>query len=79
MEIPGRNFGDTSRGWAGQNFTSGHAPVSPDEIRVTVGGKSAYVVSVNTCQVHVQVPDGQVPGSVPVVVSKGAAVSIPPS
>jgi uncharacterized protein (TIGR03437 family) len=74
MEIPGRNFGDTSRGWAGQNFTS-----SPDEIRVTVGGKSAYVVSVNTCQVHVQVPDGQVPGSVPVVVSKGAAVSIPPS
>ena len=74
IEIYGVNFGQTTREWAGSDFTGGRAPTSLDDVSVTIGGQSAFVRFVSPGQLNVQVPSVPTGGQLPVVVTvKGQA------
>ncbi len=78
VEIYGTNLAETTRGWAGTDFTNGNAPTTLDQVSVTVNGQPAYVNYVSPGQVNVQIP-ANVPtgGTVPVVVSHSGQPSAP--
>jgi uncharacterized protein (TIGR03437 family) len=56
MEIFGTNLSSTTRSWAGSDFTGTKAPTSLDNVKVTIGGQSAFVDYVSPTQVNAQVP-----------------------
>ncbi len=70
IEIYGSNLAETTRGWAGSDFSNGNAPVSLDGVIVAVDGKQAFVNYVSPNQLNVQVPAGiSTSGTVPVLVN----------
>lgn len=70
LEIFGTNFGTVTREWAGGDFTEGRAPTTLEDVRVSVGGQSAFVRFVSPGQLNVQVPaDVPTGGPLPVVVT----------
>src|SRR5262249_14755054 len=58
IEIYGSDLATTTRTWQDTDFNGVNAPISVDQVSVTIGGKDAYVAFVSPAQVNVQVPDG---------------------
>lgn len=57
IEIKGNGLADTTRQWAGSDFSGSAAPTVIDNVRVTVGSQPAFVYYVSPTQVNVQVPN----------------------
>ena len=68
MEIYGTNLSTVTRSWGDADFRGSQAPVELDGVRVTVGGRNAFVAFVSPGQINVQVPDGIATGPVAVAV-----------
>jgi uncharacterized protein (TIGR03437 family) len=78
VEIYGDNLATTTRLWAGSDFNGDAAPTSLDGVRVSIGGKDAYVDYVSPGQVNIQVPDGIPIGSgVPLILSNSLGQTAP--
>jgi len=56
IEIYGQNLAATTRSWAGADFNGANAPTVLDNVRVSVGGKPAFVAFISPGQVNVQAP-----------------------
>lgn len=56
IEIYGQNLAATTRGWAGGDFTGSNAPTVLDNVRVSVGGRPAFVAFISPGQINVQAP-----------------------
>ena len=56
IELYGANFSTATRSWAGGDFTGVNAPTALDGVRVSVGGKAAFVAFISPGQVNVQAP-----------------------
>ncbi|MFN0100592.1 MAG: peptidylprolyl isomerase [Bryobacteraceae bacterium] len=70
IEIYGAGLAGTTRGWAGADFSGNIAPITLDQVQVTVNGTRAYVNFVSPGQINAQVPEGIPTGdAVPVVVT----------
>jgi len=70
IEIYGAGLAGTTRGWAGTDFSGNIAPITLDQVQVTVNGTRAYINFVSPGQINVQVPEGIPAGdAVPVVVT----------
>jgi uncharacterized protein (TIGR03437 family) len=67
VEIYGERLAQTVATWDGA-FVSGSAPTELGGVRVTVGGRPAFLSYVSTGQINLQVPDGVAPGLAPVTV-----------
>lgn len=61
IEIFGSNLAGTTRSWAPADFNADNAPITLDNVSVTIGGVPAYVSYISPGQINAQVP-----GSVPV-------------
>jgi uncharacterized protein (TIGR03437 family) len=77
IEIYGTNLATSTRGWAGTDFTGSAAPTTLDNVKVTVGGQSAYVSYISPGQIDAQIPANVGTGSQPVVVTTAAGSSAP--
>jgi uncharacterized protein (TIGR03437 family) len=76
VEIYGSNFSRVSRTWANADFTGPNGPVSLEGVRVTVGGKPAFIYYVSPTQINVNVPDDTALGpGTQVIVTTDAGVS----
>ncbi|MDX2268844.1 MAG: choice-of-anchor V domain-containing protein [Bryobacter sp.] len=75
IEIFGTNLSTTTREWAGGDFNGNNAPTSLDGVRVSVGGRDAFVRLVSPGQVNAQVPDGIGSGPVNVTVTNSAGTT----
>lgn len=70
IEIFGSNLAGTTRSWTTADMNGSVLPTTVDNVKVTVGGKSAYMIYVSPTQVNVQVSeDAPLGDSVPVVVT----------
>lgn len=56
IEIYGANLASATRSWAGGDFSGANAPTVLDGVRVSVGGKPAFVAFISPGQVNVQAP-----------------------
>jgi uncharacterized protein (TIGR03437 family) len=72
MEVYGCGLSDTTRQWGGSDFQGTKAPVSLDNVKVSIGGQQAFVYYISPTQVNAQVPSNVGTGSQPVVVSNGS-------
>lgn len=73
IEIYGSRFtSGASRTWSGSDFQGTRAPTSLDGVRVTIGGRDAFLSYVSPTQINAQVPDGLV-GEVDLIVSTETA------
>jgi len=77
MEIFGRELAQTTRSWAGQDFSNGVAPTNLDNVQVTVDGKPAFVNFISPTQVNVVVPDGIAEAPIQVTVRTQGGTSDP--
>ncbi len=83
IEIYGSNLAATTRQWAGADFNGNQAPISLDNVSVTVNGRPAYVWvlvhdATNGDQLNVQVPtDGAISGNAQIVVTLNGQSSDP--
>jgi uncharacterized protein (TIGR03437 family) len=78
LEIYGSDLSSNTRSWAGSDFSGNNAPISLDNVGVTIGGKNAYVDFISPGQVNVQVPDGIPLGAgVPLVLTVSGVSSAP--
>ena len=62
LEIKGTNLAQSTRPWAGSDFTGANAPTSLDGVSVTIDGKKAYVGYISPAQINVQAPGDTVTG-----------------
>lgn len=70
IEIYGTALAGTTRSWTDADFSGAVAPITLDQVQVTVGGVRAFVNFVSPTQINVQVPEGVASGdAVPVVVT----------
>jgi len=76
IEIYGANLAASTREWGGADFTGIQAPTVLDGVRVTIGGKPAFVRYVSPGQLNVQAPDGIAAGDT-LVVSTAQGASDP--
>lgn len=74
MEIYGSNFGTVTRDW-GTAFSGDNAPTSLENIRVTIGGRAAFVSFISPGQINAQVPDGVGVGPTTLTVTNPNGVS----
>lgn len=78
IEIYGARLAGTTRGWSGADFIGSVAPITLDQVQVTVNGVRAFVNFVSPGQVNVQVPEGVPSGdAVPVVLTFNGLTSEP--
>lgn len=79
IEIYGSNFAGANRTWTAPEFDGRKAPTSLDGIRVTIGGRPAYVSFVSTGQLNAQVPAdvGLGPQQVNVITPVGTSAAMP--
>ena len=56
IEIYGANLAVTTRPWANPDFMGGRAPLSLDNVKVTIGGQLAYLSYVSPGQVNALIP-----------------------
>jgi uncharacterized protein (TIGR03437 family) len=76
VEIHGSNFSRVSRTWTGADFNGPNAPTSLEGVRVSIGGKPAFIYYVSPSQINVNVPDDTATGpGTQVVVTTDAGVS----
>jgi len=68
VTIRGSNLSSTTRTWQASDFIGTALPTSLDGVRVTIGGKPAYVYYVSPTQINVLTPDDATVGSVEVQV-----------
>ncbi|MEO8097636.1 MAG: hypothetical protein ABI811_08030 [Acidobacteriota bacterium] len=67
VEIYGTNLSATSREWSGADFVGDQAPTTLDGVRVSIGGKAAFVWYISPGQLNVNIPDGIATGDALVV------------
>lgn len=75
IEIYGNNFAAGTQQWASGDFVGGIAPTFLSGLKVTIGGRDAFVNYISPTQVNVQVPNGVGTGPQNVVVSNHAGAS----
>src|SRR6185436_811283 len=75
MEIFGTNLSPTTRGWEGRDFNGTKAPTSLDNVRVTIGGKAAFIDYISPTQVNAQVPSDTPTGAQQMTVTNAAGTS----
>ena len=56
IEIYGKDFATATRSWAGTDFQGANAPTALDGVRVSIGGKPAFVALISPGQINVQAP-----------------------
>ena len=69
IELYGTNLATGARPWGGDDFKGSQAPTELDGVKVTIGGRSAYVAFISPNQINAQVPDGIAAGPLPVIVT----------
>ena len=75
LEIYGTNLAQTSRPWAGTDFTGSNAPTILDGVSVTVNGKNAFIYYVSPTQININTPDDTTVGPVPIQVKNALGLS----
>jgi uncharacterized protein (TIGR03437 family) len=75
MEIFGSNLSTTTRGWQGSDFNGTKAPTSLEGVKVTIGGKDAFIDYVSSGQVNAQVPSDTPTGSQQMTVTTSGGTS----
>jgi uncharacterized protein (TIGR03437 family) len=75
LEIKGSNLAQTTRPWAGSDFTGSNAPTSLDGVIVTIDGNKAFVAYISPTQINVQAPADTATGNVPLTVTTAACAS----
>jgi uncharacterized protein (TIGR03437 family) len=75
VEIYGTNLSPATREWAGSDFTGNTAPTSLDNVKVTIGGQSAFVRFITPAQVNVQVPSNVPTGQQQLTISNAGGTS----
>jgi uncharacterized protein (TIGR03437 family) len=75
MELYGSGLSGSTRQWGGSDFQGTKAPTSLDNVKVTIGGQSAFVYYISPTQINAQVPSNVGTGSQPVVVSNNGTNS----
>lgn len=76
VEIYGSDFSRVARTWTGADFSGANAPTALEGVRVTIGGRAAFIYYVSPTQINVNVPEGVALGpGVPVVVTTDAGDS----
>src|SRR5215831_15087401 len=75
MEIFGSNLSATNRSWAGSDFNGTKAPTSLDNVKVTIGGKDAFIDFVSPTQVNAQVPSDTPTGGQTMTVTNASGTS----
>lgn len=75
IEIYGTTLSNVTREWAGFDFNGSNAPTSLEGVRVSIGGRDAFVRLISPGQVNAQVPDGIGAGPVNVTVTNSAGTS----
>jgi uncharacterized protein (TIGR03437 family) len=77
IEIYGTNFAAGTQQWTSGDFIGGVAPTTLSGLKVTIGGRDAFVWYVSPTQINVQVPNGVGPGPQNLVVTNHAGTSPP--
>ena len=67
IEIYGMNLSATTKEWAGADFKANEAPTALEGVKVSIGGKPAFVRYVSPTQLNVQAPDGIAAGDTLIV------------
>ena len=75
IEIYGTNLAPDSRSWATADFNGSAAPTTLDNVKVSVGGQSAYVSYISPGQIDAQIPSNVGTGPQPVIVTTAAGAS----
>jgi uncharacterized protein (TIGR03437 family) len=75
IEIYGTFLSSSTRQWSGNDFVNGVAPTSLDGVKVSVGGKAAFVNYISSGQVNALVPSDVPTGLQPVTVTNGNGTS----
>jgi uncharacterized protein (TIGR03437 family) len=75
MELYGSGLSGSTRQWGGNDFTGTKAPTSLDNVKVTIGGQSAFVYYISPTQINAQVPSNVSTGSQPVVITNNGLAS----
>ncbi len=75
IELYGTNLSATTRSWGGDDFRGAQAPTELDGVKVTIGGRPAYVAFISPTQINAQVPDGVAAGPVAVTVTNANGTS----
>lgn len=75
LEIYGTNLAQTTRVWAGSDFSGSNAPTSLDGVSVTVNGKAAFIYYVSPTQININTPDDTATGPVQIQVRNALGLS----
>ncbi|HKA00352.1 MAG TPA: choice-of-anchor V domain-containing protein [Candidatus Solibacter sp.] len=75
MELYGSGLAPTTRQWAGSDFNGTKAPIALDNVKVTIGGQSAFVYYISPTQINAQVPSNVSTGSQQVTITNGSQTS----
>jgi len=75
LEIKGSNLAQSTRQWAGGDFSGSNAPTSLDGVTVTIDGNKAFVAYISPSQINVQAPASTATGNVPLVVTTACCSS----
>ncbi len=75
LEIKGTNLSQTTRLWAGGDFSGTNAPTSLDGVTATIDGKSAFVEYISPLQVNVQAPADAATGAVQITITTSSCSS----
>jgi uncharacterized protein (TIGR03437 family) len=75
MELYGSGLSATTRQWGGSDFSGTKAPTALDNVKVSIGGQSAFVYYISPTQINAQVPSNVATGSQPVVVNNNGTAS----
>jgi uncharacterized protein (TIGR03437 family) len=75
VEIYGTSISPSTREWAGSDFNGVTAPTSVDGVKVTIGGKPAFISYVTSGQVNAQVPSDVATGAAQITVTNTAGTS----
>lgn len=75
LEIYGLNLSQTTRLWAGTDFSGANAPTSLDGVSVSVNGRAAFIYYVSPTQININTPDDSAVGPVTIQVRNSNGVS----
>lgn len=77
VEIYGSNLSNSTRQWAGADFSGNNAPTMLDGVQVTAGGQKAFVYYISPGQVDAQLPSNLAAGPTMLTVGNGTQTSAP--
>lgn len=78
IEIFGNGLSRTTRQWADSDFRNGQGPTELDGVRVSIGGRPAFLSYVSPNQINAQVPDLPLgPSTLIVTNSTGSGTAVP--